>query len=192
MRKELTAVLVLLGVVMAGEVVGQERESREEKLRRICSAEQSPRFFCKVHEVSFEPVEVPVQYGLPFTEVVHGGYFGFQDMVRSERECRFAIASKSEFPNAAPRHRSGGCVVFEDSPKTDLTCACRLCTDAHRQWKWKCSYCNSSSNGAGREEDNQPPVETALFLRIQQLRAFEETEVADCLQRVWDREFEEE
>ena len=180
MKNLMIAILMFLGPATA--VVGecQERESREARFRRTCTAEQSPRFFCEVHKISFEPVEVPPG---------SGGAFGEPESMASwERDCRYAGAREKEFPNAAPRSTPGGCLVIGEE-KPGLSCACPICTAAEREWKWMCSGCPPGTDRSWWEPYDPEHTDTDLLLRIQQLRVFDEPEVADCLQRVWDRKF---
>ncbi len=159
---------------------GQEPQDEESRSQRYCRAEKAPRFFCEVHEVSFEVIEVPIQFGLPIDEPV--------SMAGRERDCRYRFARERDFPNAAPQSTSGGCTIIEEE-KSGFSCACRLCTSSERKWEWKCSYCLLASNRRLWEPYDPDQTGVDLFLRIQQLRTFDETEVADCLNQVWEQHF---
>ena len=178
--KKIIAFMMLVfavGVPCHGQDDGPPKAERSLQ----CTSAENPRYFCEVHQVSFEAVEVPIAYGLPGGFILSVGY--------AEHSCRHKLAASKSFPHAAPRSISGGCMVMEE--KSRPYCACAQCTAAERSWL-----------EAYKDRTDVTPyqpwvvpgegisVETNLYLHIQERRAFEEYELADCLQRTWEFHFD--
>lgn len=156
-------------------------DAKRQRYIEQCSAAKDPRKFCEIHQRSFEVVEVPIGYGRPVGPIPTTGTL--------EYECRHLVEKERLFPHSTPRSVSGGCIVIDDE-KTTIRCGCVECTEAERQWEK--DYIRRSDVTPYRPHWLPGPdyeLETELFLRIQELRAFGEEKVAECLQRAWDRSF---
>jgi hypothetical protein len=156
----------------------QEVASGRDGRATVCTNEKNPRYHCDVHGISFEAIRVPISYGFPAGEVPSLGVHEFH--------CRYRVAREEEFPNPAPREVNGGCIVGEK--EFAVRCACPECTAVEADWREAYRRRQDVPHyvpmGPPAAEGSDP--DTELYLRIQELLAFGETEVARCLEERWE------
>ena len=165
-------------MVASGEL---EETTPPQDLQKLCNYR-----FCDVHAVEFQAFQIPIRYGFPAPgEPLSVGLL--------EHGCRYRLVRKSEFPHAAPKHANGGCIVMDDSEKVGLRCACPVCSSNEDSWQEAYRRrTDVTQYGSGQPATQYQNLESELHLRIQELRALDETAIADCLQNEWDRHTGEE
>lgn len=120
--RTLTVLLVgMTGLTAAAPCQETPGEQRRRAVIETCSVERNPRFFCDLHQRAFEPIEVPIAYGLP------AGAARTLGLV--EHGCRVRFEKPKVFPHSAPESVEGGRVVLDDM-KTAIRCSCPSCTAA--------------------------------------------------------------